>query len=205
MKTPHTPESFASLLHGREYGSEILPEETAIAKANGLVVVYGYSDDNCELNGAINDEVGCYGGGKIHILPSGKVYQEHDRDEEEVLEKYGLLDQVQNGAAFFTAVWCDSEGPSWTYKAEFPHATFDIMEDGEVYGRGIVFRLADAFPQETVTAPPLLGHWRHSNGVLCCGSLRIATDNFDTSPSADFVAEIWTWICETLNKGGSKQ
>ena len=27
----------------------------------------------------------------------------------------------------------------WKFKAEIPHAEFDIFEDGELYGKGIVF------------------------------------------------------------------
>lgn len=51
------------MLNGREYGDEITREEEAMAKAHGLVVVFGYSDDNMEFCGAITDEVGCYDGG----------------------------------------------------------------------------------------------------------------------------------------------
>jgi hypothetical protein len=35
--------------------------------------------------------------------------------------------------------------------------------------------------------------------VLCCGTLRIAVDSFDTDPAPEFQAEIWEWVCETLN------
>lgn len=38
-----TPQEFAALLNGREYGEEITREEEALAKAHGLVVVFGYS------------------------------------------------------------------------------------------------------------------------------------------------------------------
>ena len=33
--------------------------------------------------------------------------------------------------------------PAWTYMTDIPHATFDVMDDGELYCRGIVFALAD--------------------------------------------------------------
>ncbi len=36
-------------------------------------------------------------------------------------------------------IWHDEEGgPCWTYETDIPHATFDIMEDGEKYCRGTV-------------------------------------------------------------------
>ena len=44
-----TKEELAAMLNGREYGKEITKAEEEKAKANGLVVIYGYSDDNVEL------------------------------------------------------------------------------------------------------------------------------------------------------------
>ena len=44
-----TAKQLAERLDGREYLSEITPEEEREAEANGLVAVYGYSDDNVEL------------------------------------------------------------------------------------------------------------------------------------------------------------
>ena len=42
-----------------------IAEEERLAKENGLVVVFGYSDDNIELRGAINNEAGCFDGGSF--------------------------------------------------------------------------------------------------------------------------------------------
>lgn len=47
--------------------------------------------------------------------------------------------------------------------------------------------------------PPLLGHWRHGNGVICCGSMRIAHEDFDTDPAREFADEVLDWACNTLN------
>lgn len=47
-----TKEQMAALLNGREYGDEITRAEHQIARASGLVVVFGYSDDNMEVRGA---------------------------------------------------------------------------------------------------------------------------------------------------------
>jgi hypothetical protein len=46
----------------------------------------------------------------------------------------------------------------------------------------------------------LLGEWRYSNGVLCCGSLRIAYESIDTNPSDAFKDELFKWVCEKLNQ-----
>lgn len=142
MKT--TKEQLAERLNGREYGSEITREECKEAKESELLVVFGYSDDNCKIRGAFNDEIGCNNGATFRITKSGFV-PIPDRDEREVLEKFGVLAQVldRTGSVQITAVWGGVEGPySWTYSTDVPHATFEIMEDGEKYCRGIVIDTA---------------------------------------------------------------
>jgi hypothetical protein len=49
----------AAHLTGRQYLNEVTYEEEAWLKTWGLVVVFGASDDLCQLRGAILDEVGC--------------------------------------------------------------------------------------------------------------------------------------------------
>lgn len=101
---------FSEGLNGRQYGKELYPFEEQRAKQLGYVVVFGYSDDNTEFRGAIEDEVGCYDGGRVY----------------------------EDGEKYVDAVWCEGEY-SWTYRTNIPHATFDIYEGCELYCRGIVF------------------------------------------------------------------
>lgn len=131
--TQLTKETLAALLNGREYGNEITQDEERQAKAAGLVVVFGYSDDNVELRGCIHDEVGSWGGTTLTITSRGHLLSEDER-----------LAQVQKGTdRDIEALWCKEPGYAWTYKTDIPHATFDIMEDGEKFCRGIVFALDD--------------------------------------------------------------
>lgn len=46
-----TAKELAEMLFGRKYGMEITSEEARATKDAGLVVVYGYSDDNVEFRG----------------------------------------------------------------------------------------------------------------------------------------------------------
>ena len=131
-----TKDQLAKMLNGNEYGSEISKELEAEAKAAGLVAIFGYSDDNAELRGAINDEVGCYEGGIIRLSPQGLVANDCDNDD------CPYFNEIKNRAVTVEALW-DKEGFSWIYQTSIPHATFEIMEDGEKYCRGIVFMLAD--------------------------------------------------------------
>jgi hypothetical protein len=138
-----TKEELAARLNGREYGNEMTAEEEGEAKTAGLVVLFGASDDLAELRGAINDEVGCYSGGDI-VLLGGKPYEfeqcdcVHAEVADDEAREYGLK---------IEALWCDGDGYSWTYRTEIPHATFDVIEDGEPYCRGIVFSLPEAEAQ----------------------------------------------------------
>jgi len=135
-----TRDELAALLNGREYTEEINEDEEAEAKEAGLVVVFGGSDDLMEFRGAIHDEVGVYDGGEAYLDENGLL--ENKCDEEEC--PY-FAEKVFNSKRI-EALWCAEPGVSWTYKTDIPHATFEIMEDGEVFCRGIVFRLYHPLP-----------------------------------------------------------
>lgn len=131
------------LLHGRKYGSEITPAEEAEAKAAGLLVVFGASDDLTEFRGAIHDEAGAYAGAE-HVIVRGpeghwELFGEpecncrHARAAAEQAKRTGLkLKAVWNNGVPWTIV-------PWTITTTFDR--FEIMEDGKVYCRGLVVRL----------------------------------------------------------------
>jgi len=45
----------------------------------------------------------------------------------------------------------------------------------------------------------LTGRWRISEGVLCCGTLRIASFDFDTDPSDEFKQGVYKQMLDALN------
>lgn len=55
--------AFADAMNGREYRNEGSDALFAQMKRDGIVAVFGASDDLMEFRGAIYDEVGCYDGG----------------------------------------------------------------------------------------------------------------------------------------------
>jgi hypothetical protein len=131
-------EQFAKMLDGREYGNEITKDEEKIAKDNDLVVVFGYSDDNVEFCGAIHDEVGAYEGAELFVTTRG-VLEDHDDCE----CPYCAFEELKKGARKIEALWNSDDKHSWIFKTEIPHATFEIVEDGEPFCRGIVFNFSD--------------------------------------------------------------
>lgn len=140
-----TKEQLAALLNGREYMAEITREEEAHAKAAGLIVLFGASDDNVDLRGVISDQVGAYNGTTVRISRTGALMQDFDdldKDDEEAMEAYFKAKAA--GFVEIEAEWCKEEGgPAWTFKTGLPHATFLIVEDDEAFCRGIVIDMAD--------------------------------------------------------------
>lgn len=136
--TPMTPKEFIdTYLQDCQYGEFITEEVADAAHDNNLVIVFGYSDDLCELRGGIDDEVGCYNGGDVYIDTNNFIIYE---------DNYGFSkDKV---AGHIKALW-DRDGYSWVYVTDIPHDTFEVYEDGEKYCRGIVFSLDDIQPKPT--------------------------------------------------------
>jgi hypothetical protein len=120
------------------------------AKDNGLVIVFGASDDLVELRGAIHDEVGACDGVVFYVDEQGVIpaFEDIDSDDKEALRDY--FAREGKGKAI-EAVWCPRDSgmiiASWGYVTEIPHQTFIVHEDNAVYCFGIVFDLA-ALKQE---------------------------------------------------------
>lgn len=128
----------AAQLNGIQYPVRIPKTLTDAAKAAGLVIVYGASDDLMEFEGAIYDERSAYEGTTAHLDSSGLLQNDCDNGECPHFEK------LKEKAAKIEAVWDDGTGYSWTYKTDIPHETFEVLEEGcPPYCRGIVFALAD--------------------------------------------------------------
>lgn len=138
-----TPNEFVKLyMQNCQYGNELSLMAAGIAEENGLVVVFGASDDLCEVRGAVDDEIDCFDGGKT-IIAGAKV----------------------------KINWCKN-GYSWTYDTDIPHECFDVYENGEKYCRGIVFSISDVRLPTADVRPERHGKWNtgyfHDRVCSCC-------------------------------------
>jgi hypothetical protein len=125
-----TPNEFVKLyMQNCQYRKELSLMAAAVAEENGLVVVFGASDDLCEIRGAEDDEIDCFDGGEATIA--------------------GAKVKIN---------WC-KDGYSWTYDTDIPHECFDVYEDGEKYCRGIVFSISDVRLPAADAAPVRHGRW----------------------------------------------
>jgi len=127
----------AQLLNGRQYTKELSRAEAKQAALDGLVVVYGASDDLMEFGGAIDDELGACDGTTAYLNSDGLL-------ENDCVDDCPHFRQKRDKAATIDALWCKEEPYSWTFETDIPHETFIIVEEGSPdYCRGIVFALKD--------------------------------------------------------------
>lgn len=137
-----TKEELAATLNGRKERSELTSDEDRLAEESGLLVVFGYSDDNIEFRGAFSDEAGCYDGGDIRITAEGVLesWDNLDKDNKDDVRAWFEKDKR---AKTITAFW-NQDGYCWTYAIDVPRAAFEIIsDDGSKYCRGIVLAVAD--------------------------------------------------------------
>lgn len=125
-------EELAEMLDGRQIGDEITPAEAKQAAKDGLVVVYGASDDLMEFAGAIEEEFGT----DADIDKDGNIIEICD---DECIHYQKAL----KGANHFEAHFPSHGDEGWTFETNIPHAIFKIYEDGDLYCNGIVFEIKD--------------------------------------------------------------
>lgn len=137
-----TAKELAIELNGRDTGEEMEWGEAQDVKAAGLVVVYGYSDDNVELCGAIDYEADSYDGGTVYLTKNGILEGPTCSCAEDCECPYFAKEREK--AKTIKAVWNDNfGGPAWTFETDIPHETFTIVDDGEPWCIGIVFSMED--------------------------------------------------------------
>jgi len=132
-------EEWTNLLSGREYCGELSKAEELKLKEDGFIVVIGQSDDLLDFRGYIHDEVGAWNGTKVKITSSYKIFDEDENKETFEFNSF----QISN-MNYVEAIWApeDEKGDTWTswhIRSNIFCKTFDIMEDGELYCRGIIF------------------------------------------------------------------
>jgi hypothetical protein len=134
-------DEIAAALNGSEYPLRLTTELKAQAKAAGVVIIYGASDDLMEFDGAISDEIGANCGVVALIDAAGVLSRDAiDDDDDEAIAAYVVR---KKSAMQIEALWCKEGDYSWTYCTQIPHATFEIVEDGEPYCRGLVISITD--------------------------------------------------------------
>lgn len=127
---------FAKLLDGRQIGDEVSRELSQLAMENNFVIIHGASDDLAIIDGAISDECGgLYNGGEIAFV-DGDIFSK-ECDDDDCPHESRIWDQ----AIKVEAEWCAKDKPCWSYTTSIPHEKFSILEDGQAWCEGIVFKI----------------------------------------------------------------
>ena len=98
--------------------------------------------------GLIYDEIGMWDGGDFIIATPGTEIPV-DEDEEtfrkaKEIEAIPIEGESNITKNRFNCLWSPEELEcSWLIKTDLPNSSFDIMEDGELYCRGIVIDVSD--------------------------------------------------------------
>lgn len=130
-----TAKMMAETLNGREYPFNPTKSEKYLAEKNGLVIMYGHSDDLVEIRGAINDEIGAYEGISLEFLDGERFLECEDTNcpwSAKALEHFrerGVTIEANFGDGEYT----------WSFEAPFHVERFEILEEGEKFCEGIVF------------------------------------------------------------------
>ncbi|SMG34364.1 hypothetical protein [Fibrobacter sp. UWB13] len=106
---------FAKILNQRDFSEGQTKAETECAKRNGLVIVYGHSDDHLECEK-----------GKRHLLRG-----------------VGKMNNISARWCDQDAITDDWEPILWSYKTDIPHECFIAFYDGILFCEGFVFDMKE--------------------------------------------------------------
>ena len=119
----------------REYREELTKEEEEELKKDGLVLVFGASDDLCEVRGAISDEISCY-------LDKTVVYvEEIDGFVSEDYYKNNPHELIKIDLSKRPYLDINSKDGFWRYdiSKNVLNLEFSILEDEKIYCVGKIF------------------------------------------------------------------
>jgi hypothetical protein len=137
-KTYMTKEELAQKLNDHQYRQDFPADVMKQARVNGLVVMFGYSDDLLEMRGALEDEIDCYDGDVVKFDKEGFVQGNmEDEEDDDIIIK--MATRRKNGIR----VQASNDKGCWVLKTKVPHAKFNIMDEGELQCEAIVFSLKD--------------------------------------------------------------
>jgi hypothetical protein len=146
-----TVKEWAKKISGFEYPADELDNLNKEMAADGIIIAYGASDDLLEFRGVIYDGVGAWEGVEVRISSRGKgtafIFDEEENQDSAKFNRKEIA-AMQKVKAIWSPKCRDVEDngsdevfASWLIETEIPHEAFDIMEDGGLFCRGVVFHV----------------------------------------------------------------
>lgn len=136
MKTQlFTAKQFANIISLRDFFEGLSDPEIECAKRNGLVIVYGYSDDLIELKGAIQAEGECFEGGDFHLIKEDGKWK--------LVRGEGVCNTIS--AKWYNRLSLTDNGDiiPWSYETDISHEKFLANNGGDIFCEGFVFNVKD--------------------------------------------------------------
>lgn len=127
----------AALLNGNICGNELDNNDfdiEEICKQNKWIVCFPYSDDNFEVRGWLDDELGAYDGGYFKFLKKGDFYQDFDEDNTYHKATCNMVVESDAKECDIELKWDDNADYIWYYEVvnkNYPCEYFDIINDDE--------------------------------------------------------------------------
>lgn len=126
------------ILNDREYREELDFFEEEKLKKDGIVAVFGYSDDLCEIRGALYDEIECYSDKKVVYVKENDCFVSSNYYDENPSE----LIKIDLSKKPYIDISNTRDG--WKYEIpNIPHLEFKIYEEDTIYCTGKLFYLKD--------------------------------------------------------------
>lgn len=130
-------QELADILNNREYYNEVERHHEAFARVHNLVICFGYSDDCIEFRGKIYDEIGV---GDFYITEKKELFDVDFDKFDNAEEQIAFIKKYTSNLKLYK-ISSDFSENGFKFSTDLPHAKFHILEDGEVYGEGIVIDL----------------------------------------------------------------
>lgn len=144
-----TLKEWAELFDNCEYGNEPIDDYIREMKEDGVVAVYGQSDDLMEMSGAYENEYACYGKKSQFTHFDGRFVTEDMIDEflamvkDEYTELYKSVSKYiteKTESNFYVKAYTTIPDCQFHYETNIPCEWFTILdEDGKLYCKGFVF------------------------------------------------------------------
>lgn len=130
----------AKLLDGNNVGDELKNPNNIdiedICRKNKWVILFPYSDDNLELRGYINDEVGAWDSGNYSFVKKGEFIKDLEEDNTYHKAEYDQIVDTDKDEAHIFIEWCSKyNNYFWYINTDYTNvAYFDIIdEDEDIY------------------------------------------------------------------------
>jgi len=105
-----------------------------ICEQNKWIVCFPYSDDNFEVRGWIDDELGAWDGGYYKFFKKGDFYKDYDEDNTYHKATRNMVIESDVKECDIEVKWVDNDDYVWYYEVvnkNYPCEYFDIINDEE--------------------------------------------------------------------------